>query len=53
MLLSARRKDEVEEELTRAARRGRGECRLERSSPVKTNSQTGNKLEDFLCMLFL
>lgn len=33
VLLRARRKDEVEEELTREARRGRGEHLLERWSP--------------------
>lgn len=33
VLLRARRNDEVEEELTREARRGRGELLLERWSP--------------------
>lgn len=39
MLFRARRKDEVEEELTREARRGRGEYLLERLSPGKKRTE--------------
>lgn len=51
MLLSARRKDEVEGELTREARRSRGECRLERSSPGKTGTVNGSQKPDDISRL--